>query len=90
MDDDPPNTSDKKLMERLDMHLPGLNEEQFKQKRYKYDSNICLMRNFYKHLGDVANGTKVMRDAVIGDNMKSNDVSDMICKDVIDNVINSE
>ena len=88
MDDEPPNTSDKKLMERLDMHLPGLNEEQFKQKRYEYDSNICLMRNFYKHLGDVANGTKVMRDAVIEDNMKSSDVSDMICKDVIDNVIN--
>ena len=88
LDDDPPNTSDKKLMERLDMHLPGLNEEEFKQKRYEYDSNICLMRSFYKHLGDVANGTKVMRDAVIADNMKCNDVSEMICKEVIEGVIN--
>ena len=89
IEDNPPNSNDKKLNERLENIIPGLSESYFKELRDNYERNINDLSNFYKVMG---NG-KIKTFNNINQNnreyiKKENEEIDNLVDEVIDNFYN--
>ena len=52
IDDNPPNSNDKKLLERLEDFIPGLSKNEFNEKKDFYESNVNNLFNFYHIMGN--------------------------------------
>ena len=86
IEDNPPNSNDKKLNERLESIIPGLSENEFNEKKDFYNRNINNLSNFYNVMG---NG-KIRTFNNINENNKEllkklNDEIDIIVEEVCDN-----
>ena len=73
-EDNPPNQGDKKLLERLVNNIPGLNNEEFNQKKNLYDSSIGKVTSFYSLMGDININHKTYQEIDIKEKIKKEDL----------------
>ena len=74
IEDNPPNLGDKKLQERLVDYIPGLNIEEFNQKKNLYDNSIGKVTSFYSLMGDININHKTYQEITIKEKIKKEDL----------------
>ena len=73
--------NDKKLLERLEKGIPGLNEKDFEQKKINYEKEIYDLKDFYKRMNNGINSVYV--------NLEQKDEDKKLLKEVNLNLENS-